>query len=370
MHIVFTLANNSSAPYFNWFAEEAAKQDKHTFSFVVLHSEKPDMIEEVGKFGWDCFWIPFDHTRRKRSLFNSIPKLIKLFKKIKPDVVHSHLFDDALPSLIAAKFVGVKKRVITKADTGFHYNYAPQWVKADKLNNRNATDIVAISSEVKQFIITIEKANPRKITLIHHGIPPELFTQQSEESKKYLTETYYLENRIVIGTVSRLIDWKGYKYIIEAAEHVVREYSNVLFLFVGEGPQEEELKKLVIEKGLENHITFTGWLDRKHIPSLYAILNVYVHAANYEPFGFVIPEAMMNQAPVVSTPTGSAKDAIINKENGVIVPYKNGEKLAEGIIYAIEHGTDFKAKGQETALRMYNFKRMFDDHIKLYEKSN
>ena len=48
MHIVFTLANNSSAPYFNWFAEEATKQNKHKFSFVVLHSERPNMIDDVG----------------------------------------------------------------------------------------------------------------------------------------------------------------------------------------------------------------------------------------------------------------------------------------------------------------------------------
>jgi len=367
MHIVFTIANNSSVPYFKWFAEEASKQKKHTFSFVALHSERPDMIEDVSKFGWKCHWIQFDNNSRKKSMVSALPKLIKLFKKIKPDVVHSHLFDDSLPTLFAAKLAGVKKRVITKQDTTFHYFYAPKWVKADKFNNRNATHLIPVSKEAEEFIIDKENADPKKITMIHHGIPPELFTKQTEESKNYIREKFKLDNRIVIGTVARLIDWKGYIYLIEAAEIVVKNYPSALFLFVGEGPQEEELRKLVRDKGLENNITFTGWLERKHIPSLYAILDVYAHPANYEPFGFVIPEAMMNQAPVVSTPTGSSRDAIVNKENGVLVPYKDNTKLAEGIEYAINHGKEFKIKGQETALKMYNFKRMFDDYIKLYE---
>ena len=70
-------------------------------------------------------------------------------------------------------------------------------------------------------------------------------------------------------------------------------------------------------------------MDRTYIPSFYGILNVYVHAASFEPFGFVIAEAMMNGAPIVSTPTGSALDSIKHKENGYIVEYKNSEVLRD-----------------------------------------
>lgn len=99
---------------------------------------------------------------------------------------------------------------------------------------------------------------------------------------------------------------------------------------------------------------------------MYALLDVYAHAANYEPFGFVIPEAMMNAAPVVSTPTGSALDAIKHKENGYLVNYKDANSMAEGINYTIEHGADFKEKGRITAFEMYNFELMYDNYIKLY----
>ena len=49
MHIVFVISNESSVPYFKWFAEKAAQQKEHKFSFVTLYTEKPKMIEDVGK---------------------------------------------------------------------------------------------------------------------------------------------------------------------------------------------------------------------------------------------------------------------------------------------------------------------------------
>jgi len=369
MHIIFVIANNSSVPYFKWFAKEAAKDKTHQFSFVMLHSEQPNMIKDAKKYGWDCYWIKFDNNKRKSSMISSFFSLYKLFKQLKPDVVHSHLFDDSLPTLLAARLAGIKKRVITKQDTTFHYYYAPRWVIADKFNNWNATDLIPVSREAEDFIIGKENADKKKITMIHHGIPSEIFTQQNDGYKKELIEKYKLQDKIVIGTVARLIEWKGYRYIIEAAETVVKKHPNTIFLFIGEGEQKNELKDLAKKHNVFDNIIFTGWMDRSYIPSLYSILDVYAHAASFEPFGFVIPEAMMNAAPVVSTPTGSSLDSIFHKKNGYITKYKDSLSLAEGILYTINHGSEFKEKGKKTALEMFEFKVMYNNYIKLYKKT-
>ena len=375
MHIVFVISNESSVPYFKWFAEKAAQQTvsasgvkEHQFSFVTLYTEKPKMIEDVGKYGWKCYWFKYDHHKRKRGMIRAFFQLYSLFKKLKPDVVHTHLFDDSFPGLMAARLAGVKKRVLTKQDTTFHYFYAPKWVFADKINNKNATHIVPVSTEAEKFITEKENAPIEKITMIHHGIPPEIFTQQSEEHKKEIIEKYQLAGKKIIGTVARLIEWKGYRYIIEAIPEVIKKHPNTVFLFVGQGDQKEELQQLAKKLNVLEYIVFTGWVDREYIPSLYALLDVYAHAANYEPFGFVIPEAMMNAAPIVSSPTGSALDAIQHKQNGYLINYKDAASMAEGINYTIEHGADFKEKGRITAFEMYDFELMYDNYIRLYEK--
>ena len=369
MHIVFTIADEGAVPYFQWFAQKAKQEEKHKFSFVALATKKTEMQEKIEQIACDTYLIPFDVNHRKKSMISAVFKLYKLFKKIKPDIIQTNLFDDSLPGLLAARLAGIRKRIIVKQDTTFHYYYAPKWVKADKFNNWNATDLVPVSSEAKQFIIDKEKADISKITMIHHGIPSELFTKSTEEYRQLLIDKYHLQDRIIIGTVSRLIDWKGYKYLIKAAKLVVEKYPKAIFLFVGEGPQKLELEILIKKQKLENNITFVGWLDRKLIPSFYSILDVYAHAASNEPFGFVIPEAMMNAAAVVSTPTGSALDAIKHKENGFLCKYKDSESLAEGIIYTIENGVIFKEKGKQTALKMYEFDVMYNNYLNMYNES-
>lgn len=368
MHIVFVISNESSVPYFNWFAEKAAQQKNHQFSFVTLYTEKPKMIADVGKYGWICYWIKYDHHKRKRGMISAFFSLYKLFRKLKPDVVHTHLFDDSLPALLAARLAGINKRIVTKADTTFHYFYAPKWVLADQFNNWNATHIVPVSNEAKTFIIEKESAPNEKITMIHNGIPSKIFTQQSETIKNELIDNFQLAGKRVIGTVSRLIEWKGYRYIIEAIPTVIEKYPNAVFLFVGQGNQKDELETLARKLNVRQHIIFTGWIDRSYMPSLYSILDVYVHAANFEPFGFVIPEAMMNAAPIVSTPTGSALDAIEHKVNGYLANYKDSKSLADGIIYTLEHGAAFKEKGKQTALKMFEFDKMWEGYIALYEE--
>jgi len=367
-HIVYTIADKGDVPYFKWFAEKMLKEQNFKVSFVALHTEKTPMLEYVKKLGFDSYHIFFDANDRKKSMLKSFWKLYKLFKKINPDIVQTNLFDDSLPSLLVARIVGVKKRIIIKQDTTFHYYYAPKWVKADRFNNWNATDLVPVSNEAKQFIIEKEKADVNKITMIHHGIPSKLFTQSTKEYKQFLIEKYNLKDKIIIGTVSRLIEWKGYRYIIKAAKKVIDLYPNAIFIFVGEGDQKQELIDLTKENNVFENIIFTGWMDRKLIPSFYSILDVYAHAASFEPFGFVIPEAMMNGAPVVSTPTGSALDAIKHKENGYLSEYRNSESLANGIIYIIENGKEFKEKGKQTALDMYEFEVMYNNYLKLYVK--
>ena len=371
IHIVWVLANNSTAPYFNWFAERATKDPSVKMSFVCLYPERPRMIDDMKAYGYDCYWIKYDHTRRKWQMPWATLKLRRLLKKLKPDIVHTHLFDDSLMGLIAEKKVGVKGRFITKGDTGFHYYYTPRWVWLDRLNNRNATHIIAISSESQKFIIEREQADISKVHLIHHGIPIRQLTTSSEKDKDALTKKYNLSGRIVIGTIARFIEWKGYKTIIAAAEKLVKENSNLLFLLIGKGDQRNEIEQMVAEKKLGNHVAFIDWVDPQQLPSLYQLMNIYLHAAKNEPFGLVIAEALANGVPVVSTKTGAALDAIEHKKSGYLCDYEKPEEILEGIKYVLNNntGNTIGLAGRQAAEKMYTVELMYQKHIELYKKA-
>lgn len=370
-HIVMIMANNSSVPYFTWFAEKAQHDPNFKFSFICLHSEKPSMIEEFKPLGIATHWIYFNNNKRINSMVKAVFALKKLFVEIKPDVVHSHLFDDTLPSMIAAKWAGIKNRVATKQDTTFHWYYSPKGVKYDRLINRLAKKLIAVSGECKDFILEKEKADPKKVVMIHHGVNTKVVCAQTEEFKTVLKNKYGLEGKRVIITIARLIDWKGYKKIIDVAEKVVVKFPEAVFLFVGEGDQKEELENIIKQKKLNKNIILTGWVERSHIPSLYGIADIYFHMANFEPFGFVFAEALVNGVPIVSNPTGAAKDSIENGKNGYLIDYNNVVGAADAIVTLLNADqNELRKNAKQTGETLFTFETMWKNHIELYNSMN
>jgi len=328
------------------------------------------MIEDMKQRGCDCYWIKFDGNKRKTSFAPTVIRLYKLFKRLKPNVINTHLFDDSFVALFAARLAGVKMRVITKGDAAFHWYFTPKWVWADKFNNNNATHIVAISDESRKFILEKEKASPSKVYRIHHGIPIEDIASPNEADKQKFRQEYKLEGKLVIGTISRYIEWKGYRYIIEAARTVTSKYKNVKFLFIGHGEQKEELEALVNKYGLSEFVQFIGWVEKKYMPSLYGVMDIYVHAAVMEPFGLVISEAMASGIPMVTTKTGAAADSLVHKETCYFTENKNSDSIADGIIWMIENPgmrKEMKEKIKKVAHEKFNVDRMLKDYIDLYK---
>lgn len=369
-HIVWVLSNASSAPYFNWFAAMAAARKDFDLSFVCMYHEKPKMVADMQRLGFKCHWIRYDWHQRKSGLIRSYFQLRKLFRKIKPDVVHAHLFDDALAAIMAAKAVGVQKRIVTKGDSSYHYFHTPRYVRFDKLINRKATTVIALSEESRAFIIEKEQCAPGKVKLVHHGLDIREVTAQDPKTIAAFKAKWNLQGKTVVGSVSRFIPWKGYATIVDVAKAVKEKRSDVVFLFCGSGEQENEIRKKVREAGLDDTVIFTGPVAPADMPSFYGTMNIFLHAAHYEPFGLVIAEAMLNGIPVVSTRTGAAGDAVISGEHGYLCDYDNTPALAESILkltdanLARTMGERCKTRAQE----LFSIETGYQNHLKIYQQ--
>jgi len=365
-----TFANESAVPYLTWFSNRAVQEGNLRYSFLLMTKDRPAMVEEMAQRGFPVKWIRYDHRQRKRGMLKALPWLWWHIQRMKPDIVHCNLFDDIVPGLLAAWLAKVPVRMMSRQDTGYHWLHARKWMAADRWNARMATDIITISEEAREFLINIEGTPANKLHLVHNGIPPEVFTRQSPEAIARLKKRFSTAGRFpVIGTVARFIPWKGYEHIVQAATHIVRRQPRALFVYCGQGSQLDDIKQQVADAKREGNIVFTGWVDRADMPSLYGLLDIYLHAAIMEPFGLVYPEAMMNAVPVVSTPTGAARDAIIDGTNGILAE-RNGESLAHGVERLL--AMDLKAvglAGRETAMRMYSFDVMWNGTMEVYRQA-
>lgn len=371
MHVLHTFANNTTVPYLSWFAERAERERSPRYTFIILHAERPAMIEEMEARGFRVIWIRFDDRKRKRGMLRALPLLWWHMMRLRPDIVHCNLFDDSLPGLLAAWLAGIRRRVLTRQDTGFHWLHARRWVALDRWNNRLATDIIAISAENRQFMIDREQAPQGKITLVHNGIPTVATTRRSEETMALLRARFGIgPSHLVFGNVARYVEWKGHRHLIQAAAHIVRTLPNARFLLCGKGALRPAMEALASELGVADHIVFIDRVEPTDMPSFYGLLHAYLHAATLEPFGLVYAEAMMNGVPVVSTRTGAAADAIVDGENGILVDEANGEALANGVQRLMQ--LDLKhvgVEGMRTAMRMFPFEVMWKGTTSCYERA-
>lgn len=369
IHVLHTFANNSTVPYLTWFSDRAVLEGGPRYSFIILHRDRPQMMDEMRAKGFEVIWLRFDYHHRKRGMLRVLPLLWWHMLRLKPDIVHCNLFDDSLPGLIAAWLAGIRRRVLTRQDTGFHWLNAPQWVALDRWNNRLATHLIAISGENRRFMIEKEHAPAHKITLVHNGIPPERFTQQEPGVMQDLRNHYGIgPEHLVIGNVARHVEWKGHRHVLQAAAIIVASHPHARFLLCGSGAGRKAMEELAAKLGLNAHVTFIDHIEPSHIPSFYGILDIYIHGATLEPFGLVYAEAMMNGVPVVSTPTGAALDAIEDGVNGILVPEASGEALAKGVERLL--ATDRRAvgaKGRITALGLYSFDTMWNGTMQVYD---
>lgn len=368
MHVLHTFANNTTVPYLTWFTDRAMQEGAPRYSFIIMHRERPLMMDEMRTKGFEVIWLRYDDRHRKRGMLRALPLLWWHIRRLKPDIVHCNLFDDSLPGLIAARIAGIRRRVITRQDTGFHWLHAPRWVALDRWNNRLATRIIAISGENRRFMIEQEHAPAEKITMVHNGIPPERFTQQQPAVMQDLRNRFGIRpEHLVIGNVARFVEWKGHRHVLEAAAIIFATHPHARFLLCGAGTGRNAMEKFAIDLGLQGCVTFIDRIEPQHMPSFYGILDIYIHGATLEPFGLVYAEAMMNGVPVVSTPTGAALDAIEDGVNGVLVPEASGTALAQGLqrLMAMDRRAIGRA-GRDTAMRLFIFDRMWQGTMDVY----
>jgi glycosyltransferase involved in cell wall biosynthesis len=323
--ITYIISDVDKAISFEWIVEELDK-DRYALSFILLSNVTTELEQYLLKNKQIVKRITYGS---KKDLIPAIIKIISILKRNKTAIVHTHLFNATFAGLISAKLCGIKKRIYTRHYSTLHYQYFPNAVKWDKMNNFLATRIVAISETVKKVLIEKENVDSGKITIIPHGFKLEQFRTPDRAIVARLKAKYNPLNKSpVIGVISRFTELKGVEYIITAFKKILTDYPNALILFfnaAGEArPQiENQLKLLPPESykciAFENEIT-----------SLYHLFNVFIHVPidpSIEAFGQTYIECLASGTPLVATKSGIGNEILKDGHNSIIVPYKNSESI-------------------------------------------
>jgi glycosyltransferase involved in cell wall biosynthesis len=260
---------------------------------------------------WAGLFLPSESVRQLRGLL----------KRENYDAVHvNNTFTYQEATVLAAKRAGVPLIAHVR-------NPVPNGIFPRKL--LRCMDTVVTVSEILEKELR-SWGLPTSIHTCHDGVErPVVDVAAAAALRASLLPT----GGILVGSVGRLDQQKGYHDLIRAARVIANSRSEVHFAIAGEGPLRTSLATLITELGLADHFHLCGF--RTDVPNFLAALDLFVSSSHWEGTPLVLIEAMALAKPVVSTKVGFATSVVLPGVTGELVPAKDQDALASAILAAL-----------------------------------
>ncbi len=305
-------------------------------TFILFNPHPSELQHWLVEQNIKTYHVPFFG---KKSYPRCLVKTVGILRKEKPDFVNCNLLDANMIGLTAAWLSGVPNRVYTRHHSTFHHTYFRKGRFYDYYTNLVSTQIVAISSLVRNVLIEMEGVRPSKVKLIPHGFGNEDFQNISDQRVRLLEEKYLIKGKSpIIGVISRYIEWKGVQYIIPAVKEVLVHYPNTLLLIANarQGAYTDQIVSLLQELPKDSYREIEFESD---VIALYKLMDVFVHTPiddHSEAFGRIYAESLAAGLPIVCTKSGIAHDIIKDRVNALVVPFKDSKAIADSILSILE----------------------------------
>lgn len=302
---------------------------------AIREQNKSDEIYVCSLFGNDILLAEFRQSCREvfcfdfRTKFNPcvIFKLYRFIKKIKPDIVHTHLFFASFYGQIAAQLSNTPALCTEHNVSNWQRR---QWLvkRGLAIYCRLTHHIIAVSSVVKNAMI--ETGIPEfKISVLHNAINIKSFLCDRNDNNAE-------KRKLIIGTVGRLDYRKGIDVLLRAIALLQKQHA-IKCIIIGDGPEKDNLKRLSQQLKIENDVDFKG--AQTNIRPYLQQMDIFVLPSRSEGFGVALLEAMAAKLPVVGADTGGITEIISHKENGLLFETENEADLAEKIGYLLENNS-------------------------------
>ena len=194
---------------------------------------------------------------------------------------------------------------------------------------KDADRIITVSKKTMEYVRRLG-ADRSKTSVIYNGVDIDTFHPENKgESRKKLGLP---KNRNIILSVRRLVYKNGLDTLIESVPLVARNHPDTLFIVAGKGPSKKLIEDRIKEQGIEDNIKLTGFVPDRLLPVYYDAADYFVlPSASGEGLPLVLLEAMACGLPVIATTVGGTPEIVKHMKNGVLVPPRNPEAMAETI---------------------------------------
>ncbi|MBX2917506.1 MAG: glycosyltransferase [Cyclobacteriaceae bacterium] len=296
-------------------------------------------------------------------------KLVWISYRYRIDVIHAHLDPCCLIAVQAQIFLRAKVIVTRHHADALQYEASPKYQQISRNIYAKAKTIVAVSQNVKQFMVQHEGIDADKITVVPLAYYFDLYEKPNAVTITALKNLY--KAQLLFCTVGRLTGLKRIDRIIEFIDKLLKEGIDCKLIIVGQGPEEEKLKRQVVDLGLDDRIFFTGFSD--NVLTYIAAAHYYLHFSVSEATCTVVKEAALVGTPVVVCEhVGDFDHYIQHKQNGYKVS-KTDPVTSAIMLFQEIHNQEHErlvvgARLTDTVLSFFSIERVMPQYKVLHDK--
>ena len=320
-------------------------------------------------------------------------KAVNIIKKMNLDVIHSNV-----------EFtVGIFARVVSEQlSIPLVHTYHTNWEDYTHYITKNKKILDDICKKLLKYLVVFFEDKTVTELIVPSNKIYNLFKdkykftknmhiiQTGIETSKFYKENFNLKDinslkkklgikkkDFVVMTVSRLAKEKSVDRIINNHKELVKKYSNMKLLIVGDGPDIDKLKDEAKSLGVSDSVIFTGKVPLNDIPIYYQLGNVFVTASKSETQGLTVVEAISSSLPVVAVKDDSFVNSVIEDFNGFV--FTDDEKYINSISKLYEDKELYNRLSNQSRLLSEDFSseyfalkvlKVYETAIENYKKDN
>ncbi|MCA9253490.1 MAG: glycosyltransferase family 4 protein [Phycisphaerales bacterium] len=324
------------------------------------------------------------HTIKLDSMRRSVKPLLDykcagelaaIFRREKFDIIHTHSSKAGIVARYAAHKAGGAKVVHTIHGMSFNRTQSKLTQRVFAYLERRAarwTDaIISVADAMTEQSIAARIAPRDRFTTIRSGIETTLFEPNAQTRAEVRKRWGVADGAVVVGTVARLFENKGYEHILKAMPAIARACPHVRFVWIGDGAHRGQYEAELARLGLSDQVVFTGLVSPDEVARLMNGMDVLVHASMWEGLPRVLVQASLMKVPCVSFDNDGAPEAIDDGVTGWLVPLGDCTKLGERVAQLCNDAKLRASMGEGArahCVERFDVQKMVDDIANLYQK--
>ncbi len=352
----------------------------NAFDVLMISADGKELPEVIEMEQCRHMIVPMTRSITPFTDLKCLIRLIRIFRKERPDIVHTHTPKAGLLGMLAAKICGIKIRIHTVAglplmvEKGFRY----QLLKfIEKLTYAAATHVWPNSQSLMQFISKNKLCKISKLHIIAkgstNGVNVNRFNKENLDEKliaEIKAQISYSPQQTYLLCIGRLVKDKGVVELVNVFTQLQKDNENLKVILVGE--YEAALDPLpeatLHEIESNSSIIHINWSNR--VEYFLQLADFFVFPSHREGFPNVLLQAGSMGLPVICSHITGNIDIVTNNETGLIFESGNEQQMFKLLQYALlhpQHMQEMAKKLQQHVRENYRQENIWQNMLEAYK---